>query len=301
VGESGSGKTLTALAILGLLPPAAKVLSGQILVNGQDIGSLSKRKRAALRGRVMTLVPQNSLQSLDPLFRVGHQVAEPLVVHKGLSWAAAMEAAIKLLGDVRIPAARLRARSYPFQMSGGMRQRAASAAAVGPDPSILIADEPTTALDVTTQRQYLEMLIDLQKRTNVSVLYITHDIVLVSAFCDRLAVFYAGRVVESGPRAQVLSDPAHPYTKALLEAVPTLGPKRGRLEAIPGEPANAANPPPGCAFHPRCKYAWEVCQTDPAPPDFAAGADHRARCWILEGGPTARPHDEGARRDITAA
>ncbi len=282
VGESGSGKTITCLSLLRLLPRGARIMDGRILFRGINTLDLSEKEMEKLRGIHIGMILQNSMAALDPVFSIGTQVAEPLAVHKGLSWKAAMERSVDLLRMVKITAPHLRVRNYPHEMSGGMRQRASSAASIGPYPDLLIADEPTTALDVTTQRQYLELLKDLQQQTGMALIFITHDISIVGNLCDNLAVFYGGLVVEYGPKDQVLSNPTHPYTEALLEALPVLGEKRERLRTIPGDPPNAGNLPQGCPFHPRCDKAIDRCREGEPPPIFDAGKMQRTRCWLVE-------------------
>jgi oligopeptide/dipeptide ABC transporter ATP-binding protein len=282
VGESGSGKTMTCLSILKLLPRGAEIVSGQILFDGEDITKNSEREMEKLRGKRIGMILQNSMAALDPVFTIGTQIGEPLVVHQRLGWRAALERAVELLRKVKITDPQLRIRNYPHELSGGMRQRASSAASIGPEPVILIADEPTTALDVTTQRQYLDLLSEIQRATGMALIFITHDISIVGNLCDRLAVFYGGLVVETGPKDQVLNRPKHPYTQALIEALPTLGNKRDRLRTIQGEPPQAGNLPPGCPFHPRCEYAMEICKGTEAPPAFQAGESQLARCWLLD-------------------
>ena len=282
VGESGSGKTITCLSLLRLLPRGARIVGGKVLFNGVNTLELSEKEMERMRGIRMGMILQNSMAALDPVFSIGTQIAEPLVVHSGLNWKAAMERSIDLLRMVKITAPRLRARNYPHEMSGGMRQRASSAASIGPHPDLLIADEPTTALDVTTQRQYLELLKDLQQQTGMALIFITHDISIVGNLCDNLAVFYGGLVVEYGPKDQVLNHPTHPYTEALLEALPVLGEKRPRLRTIQGDPPNAGNLPPGCPFHPRCDKAVDKCSEGGPPPIFNTGNQQRTRCWLVE-------------------
>ena len=282
VGESGSGKTMTCLSILKLLPRGAQIVSGQILFDGQDITKSSEREMEKLRGKRIGMILQNSMAALDPVFTIGTQIGEPLVVHQRLRWREALERAVELLRRVKITDPHLRIRNYPHELSGGMRQRASSAASIGPEPVVLIADEPTTALDVTTQRQYLDLLSEIQRATGMALIFITHDISIVGNLCDRLAVFYGGLVVETGPKDQVLNRPKHPYTQALIEALPTLGKKRDRLRTIQGDPPQAGNLPPGCPFHPRCEYAMEICKGAEAPPAFQAGESQLARCWLLD-------------------
>ncbi|MEC8857522.1 MAG: ABC transporter ATP-binding protein [Chloroflexota bacterium] len=282
VGESGSGKTITCLSILRLLPRGGQIVGGEIIFDGQDIVKSSEDEMRNLRGKRVGMILQNSMAALDPVFSIGTQVAEPLVVHQGLPWKRAVAGSIELLRMVKINDPEVRVRNYPHELSGGMRQRASSAASIGPHPDLLIADEPTTALDVTTQRQYLDLLKELQKATGMAIIFITHDISIVGNLCDKLAVFYGGLVVEYGPKDQVLNNPSHPYTKALLQALPTLGQKRDRLQTIPGEPPHAGNLPPACPFHPRCEQAMDTCKQGDPPPEFYLGNGHQARCWLLE-------------------
>lgn len=294
VGESGSGKTVTCLSILRLLPRGGEIAGGDILFEGRSIVDMSEKEMDGLRGNRIGMILQNSMAALDPVFTIGTQVAEPLVVHEGLTWRQALRRSVELLRMMKITAPHLRIRSFPHELSGGMRQRASSAASLGPQPSLLIADEPTTALDVTTQRQYLELLKELQQATGMAIIFITHDISIVGDFCDELAVFYGGIVVETGPKDQILDNPSHPYTEALLQAVPSLGDTRDRLRTIPGDPPFAADIPPGCPFHPRCDYAMEICQTGAPPPVFVSGDSRRVRCWLLE-------KDDGQRSDTGTA
>ncbi len=282
VGESGSGKTITCLSLLRLLPRGARIVGGKILFNGQNTLDMSEKEMETLRGINLGMILQNSMAALDPVFTIGTQVAEPLVVHSKLNWKTAMERSVDLLRMVKITAPHLRVRNYPHEMSGGMRQRASSAASIGPRPDLLIADEPTTALDVTTQRQYLELLKELQRQTGMALIFITHDISIVGNLCDNLAVFYGGLVVEYGPKDQVLNHPTHPYTEALLEALPVLGEKRERLRTIQGEPPYAGDLPPGCPFHPRCDSVMDRCKEGEPPPVFAIDNLRRARCWLLD-------------------
>jgi oligopeptide/dipeptide ABC transporter ATP-binding protein len=282
VGESGSGKTITVTSILRLLPKGARILSGEILFEGDNLLTKTEKEMEAVRGKRIGLILQNSMAALDPVFTIGMQVAEPLVVHKKLSWKESFQAAIDLLRMVKIGAPEMRVKSFPHELSGGMRQRAASAAAIGPTPALLIADEPTTALDVTTQRQYLELLKELQAQTGIAVIFITHDMSIVGNLCDRIAVFYGGLVVETGPREHIFQHPSHPYTEALLSAIPVLGEKVDRLQSIQGEPPNPGRMPPGCPFAPRCGYAMDICRSGDAPPMFPLSDTRRVRCWLRE-------------------
>ena len=282
VGESGSGKTITVTSLLRLLPRGARILSGEIIFEGEDLIAKTEGQMGEIRGKRIGLILQNSMTALDPVFTIGSQIAEPLVVHNKLSWRDGLRGAINLLRMVKIGAPELRIKHFPHELSGGMRQRSASAAAIGPRPSLLIADEPTTALDVTTQRQYLELLKELQAQTGVAVIFITHDMSIVGNLCDRIAVFYGGLVVETGPKDHVFSQPSHPYTQALLGAIPVLGEKVERLQSVEGEPPNPGDMPPGCPFHPRCAAALDVCRSGDPPPVFQLQEAHHVRCWLQE-------------------
>jgi len=282
VGESGSGKTMTVTSILRLLPKGARILSGDVLFEGENLLTKSEKDMEAVRGKRIGLILQNSMAALDPVFTIGTQVAEPLVVHKRLSWKESLQSAIDLLRLVKIGALAIRVKNFPHELSGGMRQRAASAAAIGPTPALLIADEPTTALDVTTQRQYLELLKELQAETGIAIIFITHDMSIVGNLCDRIAVFYGGLVVETGPKEQIFHDPSHPYTEALLRAIPVLGEKVERLQSISGEPPNPSRLLPGCPFAPRCAYAMDICRSGDPPPVFQLSDTRRVRCWLRE-------------------
>jgi oligopeptide/dipeptide ABC transporter ATP-binding protein len=282
VGESGSGKTITCLSILKLLPRGARIISGQILFDGEDLVAKTEAEMEAIRGKRIGLILQNSMAALDPVFTIGTQVAEPLVVHQKLSWTAAFQRAVDLLRMVKIGAPEIRMKHYPHELSGGMRQRAASAAALGPLPALLIADEPTTALDVTTQRQYLDLLKEIQATTGITIIFVTHDMSIIGNLCDRIAVFYGGTVVEAGPKDRVFAQPSHPYTEALLRAIPSLGQKVERLQSIRGEPPDLGKLPWGCPFHPRCDYAMDVCRSGDPPPVFALQDTRHVRCWLRE-------------------
>ena len=282
VGESGSGKTMTCLSILRLLPRGARIVSGEILWQGTDLVAASETTMERVRGKQIGMVLQNALAALDPVFTIGTQVGEPLVMHQNMSWRTALRRVVELLRMVKVVAPELRVHSYPHELSGGMRQRVSSAAAIGCAPALLIADEPTTALDVTTQRQYLDLLLELQQATGMAIMFVTHDISLVGNMCDQLAVFYGGLLVEYGPRKQVLSQPSHPYTAALLQSIPQLGEPRERLPSIAGEPPDLGRLPAGCPFHPRCDAALDVCRTGEPPPVFTLAQGRQVRCWLRE-------------------
>jgi oligopeptide/dipeptide ABC transporter ATP-binding protein len=279
VGESGSGKSTLALTILRLLPPAARITSGQILFEGEDLRTKSDAEMRRIRGKQIAMILQDPMASLNPLFTIGDQVAEPIRVHEGAGRSGAWSRARDLLKAVRIPAPEARVREFPHQMSGGMRQRIVGAIAISCAPRLLIADEPTTSLDLTIQAQYLNLLKDLQRQHHLALIFITHNLGIVAKMCDQVAVMYAGRLVEWGPVTRIFDSPAHPYTRALLESIPRMGDGRDRLTAIEGQPPDLAAPPPGCAFHPRCPQAMAQCR-ETAPPETALGPRHTARCWL---------------------
>jgi peptide/nickel transport system ATP-binding protein len=278
VGESGSGKSVTAMALMRLLPDAAEVTSGTVHFAGRDLGALSEREMQSVRGREIAMVFQDPMASLNPILTVGHQLMEPLRLHMGLGWAAARTRGEELLALVRIPSPVEIMRAYPHELSGGMRQRVMIAIALSCGPKLLIADEPTTALDVTTQAQILELLHDLQERLHMSVLLITHDLGVVAEFADEVLVMYAGRAVERSPVVALFDKPGHPYTEGLLRSMPPL--EDEDPETLPAIEGNVASPfalPSGCAFHPRCPYAWDAC-TKETPPLARLADDHDAAC-----------------------
>jgi len=283
VGESGSGKSVTAAALVGLLPkPAARILHGEIIFKGEDLVSKSNEEWRNYRGKHIAMILQDPLSALNPVFTIGNQLYEPLKLHMNLRGGALKARAIELLKLMNIPAAQERLDSYPHQFSGGMRQRVVGAIGLSADPEVLIADEPTTALDVTVQAAYICLLKDVQKRTNLAMLFITHDFGIVGDICDRVAVMYAGRVVETATTQTIFKTPSHPYTKALLRSVPDLKKGADRLVSIPGAPPSIYNQPTGCRFHPRC---WlydqlgrpEQCRTD-VPALTTVDTDHTAAC-----------------------
>ena len=258
VGESGSGKSVTALSIARLVPtPPARYIAGEILLNGRDVLRMSKSELQKIRGGVVSYVFQEPSASLNPVFRVGFQIKEALKLHRPDS--ATEDEVIRLLKLVGIPAPESRIKDYPHQMSGGMQQRAVIAMALAAEPRLLVADEPTTALDVTIQAQILELLIDLKQRLGMSILLITHNLGLVGDIADRVAVMYAGQIVETAPALDLLRRPLHPYTQALMNSVPKLGAEAQRLTAIPGSVPNLGDVPTGCRFHPRCFKAQPDC------------------------------------------
>jgi oligopeptide/dipeptide ABC transporter ATP-binding protein len=279
VGESGSGKTTLALTLLRMLPPAAKIVSGEIMFEGADLLKKSASEMRRIRGKRIAMILQDPMASLNPLFTVGDQVAEPIRVHEGVGRSKAWTRATDLLKAVRIAAPERRVREYPHQLSGGMRQRIVGAIAISCEPRVLIADEPTTSLDLTIQAQYLKLLRDLQRAHNLALIFITHNLGIVAKMCDQVAVMYAGRLVEAGPVKQIYNSPAHPYTQALLESIPRVGDNRKRLTAIDGQPPDPSAPPPGCAFHPRCPKIMDRCRTE-APPEFRVADAQTSRCWL---------------------
>jgi len=279
VGESGSGRTTLALSLLRLLPPAARIVSGEIRFEGEDLLAKSAAEMRRIRGKRIAMILQDPMASLNPLFTIGDQVAEPIRVHEQMSRGSAWTKARDLLKAVRISAPETRVNEYPHQMSGGMRQRIVGAIAISCEPALLIADEPTTSLDVTIQAQYLKLLRDLQRAHHLAMIFITHNLGIVAKMCDSVAVMYAGRIVESGPVRRIFNAPAHPYTEALLTSIPRLADTHARLAAIDGQPPDLAAPPSGCAFHPRCPKVMERCRQED-PPRFTVAEGQTARCWL---------------------
>lgn len=263
LGESGSGKSVTAQAIMGILDmPPAVIPQGHIRYCGQDLLSMPAEQRRLTRGPEVSMIFQDALSSLNPVFPVGWQIAEMFRVHRGMNKSDALEQAVRLMERVQIPGARDRVRSYPHQFSGGMRQRIMIAMAIALDPAVLIADEPTTALDVTVQAQIMALLEELQEERQMGLILITHDLGVVADVADRIAVMYAGRLVEKADVHDLYRAPAHPYTRGLLESIPRLDQKGQTLAAIGGLPPNLLRIPPGCPFNPRCRMAQDICRTD---------------------------------------
>jgi len=263
LGESGSGKSVTAQAIMGILDmPPAVIPKGQIRYCGQDLLTMPTDQRRRTRGPEISMVFQDALSSLNPVFPVGWQIAEMFRIHRGMNRSDSLERAVKLMQRVQIPAAKERVKAYPHQFSGGMRQRIMIAMAIALDPAVLIADEPTTALDVTVQAQIMALLQELQEERQMGLILITHDLGVVADVADKIAVMYAGRIVERADVYDLYRQPAHPYTKGLLESIPRLDQKGQQLAAIGGLPPNLMRIPQGCAFNPRCKFAQDVCRED---------------------------------------
>ncbi|TLM80199.1 MAG: ABC transporter ATP-binding protein [Actinobacteria bacterium] len=279
VGESGSGKSVTALTLMGLVPmPPGRVVGGSATFKGESLLGMPESRLRQIRGNSIAMVFQDPMTSLNPVYRVGQQVAEPLWIHKGLSRADAWKRAAELLDLVGIPNASSRVRDYPHQFSGGMRQRVMIAMALACDPDILIADEPTTALDVTIQAQILELMQDLQDRTDSAIIMITHDLGVVADMADKVLVMYAGRPVEAGTVDEVYGEPLHPYTWGLMDSLPRHDmTEKGRLCPIAGQPPSLVHVPPGCPFHVRCRFARDVCRAE-VPPMRAVAGGHSAAC-----------------------
>ncbi|MFD8701452.1 ABC transporter ATP-binding protein [Kitasatospora sp. NPDC059648] len=263
LGESGSGKSVTAQTIMGILDmPPGKVTQGEILYRGQDMLKMSNEERRRIRGQKIAMIFQDALSALNPVLSVGYQLGEMFRVHQGASKAEAKAKAVELMDRVRIPAAKERVNDYPHQFSGGMRQRIMIAMALSLQPDLIIADEPTTALDVTVQAQVMDLLAELQAEYNMGLILITHDLGVVADVADKIAVMYAGRIVETAPVHELYASPAHPYTKGLLRSIPRLDQKGQELYAIKGLPPNLLKVPAGCAFNPRCDVATDLCRTE---------------------------------------
>src|SRR5215212_7529610 len=293
VGESGCGKTTTCQAIVNLLPAAARIVGGSISFMGQELTTMRPREMRHIRGAQIAMILQDPMASLNPLFSIYRQVAEPAHYHRALRGRSLRERVREMLNAVRIASPAQRMREYPHQMSGGMRQRIVGAIAMAGGPRLIIADEPTTNLDVTIQAQYLDLLKELQQQSGVAVVFVTHNLGIVARMCDKLAVMYVGKIVEAGTVRELFNAPAHPYTKALLGSMPKLGSKE-KLSAIPGQPPDLATLPPGCAFHPRCPEALPCCATDePREVQITEGTGWRARCWLAE--PQQNRPEEEAR------
>ncbi|MCX5404822.1 ABC transporter ATP-binding protein [Streptomyces sp. NBC_00335] len=280
LGESGSGKSVTAQAVMGILDmPPGRIAGGEILFKGRDLLKMKEEERRKVRGAEMAMIFQDALSSLNPVLSVGAQLGEMYEVHRGMSRKDARNKAVELMDRVKIPAARERVGDYPHQFSGGMRQRIMIAMAMALEPSLIIADEPTTALDVTVQAQVMDLLAELQRELNMGLILITHDLGVVADVADKIAVMYAGRIVEAAPVHEIYKNPAHPYTRGLLDSIPRLDQKGQELYAIKGLPPNLLAIPPGCAFNPRCPMARAVCRTD-VPPLAEVGPDRASACFF---------------------
>jgi oligopeptide/dipeptide ABC transporter ATP-binding protein len=281
VGESGSGKSVTALSLLKLVPEPGRIVGGKILIDGQDIVPMEESEVRELRGNQVAMIFQDPMTSLNPVLQVGFQVEEAMDSHNRFTKREARQRIVPLLRQVRIPAADRRSHDYPHQFSGGMRQRAMIAMGVSNKPSLLIADEPTTALDVTVQAQVISLLRQLNKDQGTAIILITHNMAVVASLCKRVIVMYAGRVVEAGETRQIFKNPQHPYTWSLLRSIPRIDANRkNRLVTIPGNPPDLGNPPAACKFHPRCRFRVPRCSVE-EPPLAEVDAGQQARCWVL--------------------
>lgn len=279
VGESGAGKSLTAMAIIGLLDPPARVVGGQIRIAGKRIDNLPERQLRRLRGKVIGAIFQDPLTSLDPLYTIAHQLVETLRTHTGLSAAAARKRAVALLTEVGMPAPLQRIDAYPHQLSGGMRQRVVIALALCGHPRLIIADEPTSALDVSIQAQIIAVLRRLCRDHGTAVMLISHDMGVIAETADRVAVLYAGRIVETGPVRDVVKHPKHPYTQSLMRAIPRIHDAFARLAQIEGAMPRLGEIPQGCPFHPRCPHVFERCRHER--PQLMAAGETQAACWLF--------------------
>ncbi|MFZ0216606.1 MAG: ABC transporter ATP-binding protein [Candidatus Dormiibacterota bacterium] len=284
VGESGSGKSVTVLSVMRLLQRPGRIVGGEVRFRGRDLTKVSDHEMQDIRGQEISMIFQDPMTSLNPVFRTGWQVGEPLRLHRGMNRSKALDSAIRMLGRVGIPEPRKRAASFPHEFSGGMRQRAMIAMGLTTAPPVLIADEPTTALDVTIQAQILELLREVNQEFGTATVMITHNLGVVAGTCDRVMVMYAGRVIEEGPTDEVFEHPKHPYTWSLLRSMPRLDAEtKEPLRAIEGMPPDLAHLPSGCAFHPRCPFRQEQCVRE-RPELDDVGDRHRAACWVTQAG-----------------
>jgi len=280
VGESGCGKSITCFSIIDLVPePAGRIVGGEIIFNGENLRLKSEREMDQIRGPEISMILQDPLTSLNPLFTIGEQVAEPIRIHQKRDKNAAWGKAMEMLQMVRIPSPEVRMKEYPHQMSGGMRQRIVGGMVLSCQPKVLIADEPTTSLDVTIQAQFLKLLKEIQQESNLSMIIVTHDFGIVARACDRVAVMYAGRIVESAGTLELFNNPTHPYTVALMDSLPKMGEKRDRLFTIEGQPPDLRTLGTGCSFAPRCTKAMDICRRE-YPPQMTIDEGHSVNCWL---------------------
>ena len=277
VGESGCGKTMSAMSILQLLPKTAKITGGELIFDGKNLLNCTQNEMQKIRGAKIALIPQDPMTSLNPLYTVGDQLLEVLKVHQNLEGKEAFQKAIEAFEMVQIPCPEIRLKSYPHEFSGGMKQRAIIAMALCCNAEILIADEPTTALDVTIQAQIMKLLKEIKEQTQTAIMLITHDLALVGENADEVSVMYAGRIVENAPADEFFQTPNHPYSMALLKAIPSN--KGEKLETIPGHPPTIQQTIDGCKFHPRCKFCMEICKQE-IPPMFTVGQNHNSACFL---------------------
>jgi len=282
VGESGCGKSTIALAISRLIRPPGRIVSGSIMMDGVDLLKLSENEMNKVRGRKISMIFQDPTSALNPVFTVGYQVYEAIKLHQNLKGDEIWKKVIDILGKTGIPSPEMRYKNYPHQFSGGMRQRAMLAIALSCYPQLLIADEPTTNLDVTIQAQVLHLIRRFRDELGMSILLITHDMGIIAMMAERVAVMYAGKIVEKAPVLEIFKNPAHPYTKALLRSIPQPHKDVEELEVIPGEVPSLINPPPGCRFHPRCKYAMDICSKE-EPKTLKIGEEHWVACHLYGG------------------
>ncbi len=280
IGESGSGKTLTALSVLGLTPRTAEITSGDIRLTGQSLTKMSKAELRGIRGNRVAMIPQDAMRALNPVLRIDNQVGEPYEIHRHWDWKKAKAAAVTLLASVGLPSPKERSREYPHQFSGGMQQRAMIAMGLALEPELLIADEPTTALDVTVQAQVLRLLREIRDTHRTAILFITHDLGVIAELCDWVYVIYAGGILEQGPVERIFARPGHPYTQALLRSTPTIRAVQDELLSIPGQIPSPFELLTGCRFAERCDYRFERCRAEPPLLEIEAG--HTTRCWLMD-------------------
>ena len=279
VGESGCGKTVTSLSILRLVPKPGINVGGQILFDGVDLLTLSEKEMRRYRGKHISEILQDPLTALNPVFTIGNQVSEGIILHEHTKGKALRERVLHLMRGLGVPAAETRVHQYPHQFSGGMRQRVVGAIAIACRPELIIADEPTTSLDVTIQMQYLNLLRDIQREENLALIFITHDLGIVAKMCHRVAIMYAGKIVERATVKEAWDNAMHPYTKALLGSLPKIEEKVDRLYSIEGQPPSLLNPPDGCLFQARCAAKFDKCTSPEFPPEIKVSDTHMARCW----------------------
>ena len=280
VGESGCGKSITCLSILRVVPkPAGRTVGGEVIFDGRDLLKLTDEEMRQVRGQQIAMILQDPMTSLNPVFTIGDQLGEAITTHQKLSGSAVRGRVQDLIRMVKISSPEVRAGQFPHQMSGGIRQRLVGALSLANEPQLIIADEPTTSLDVTIQAQYLRLLNELQQETGASIIFVTHDFGIVAKMCHKVAVMYAGKIVEAGPVREIFNSPSHPYTQALLNSVPKMEKKVDRLHSIQGQPPSLLDLPAGCTFAPRCPHVMDVCWKE-FPPAAAVGREHTASCWL---------------------